>query len=46
MIKMTDPCYYCGRTLKEVKAKGCGSQEFPQSAVNKWCEVKAHVERG
>lgn len=35
----TDPCYYCGRALSEVRTTGCGSKEFPQARVNELCEV-------
>jgi len=38
-IILTDPCYYCGLSLKKVAKDGCGSKEFPKSAVDKWCYV-------
>ena len=44
-IKLDDPCYYCGCSFDHIANNGCGSKEFPQVAVNKWCGVKDHVAR-
>lgn len=38
-IIINDPCYYCGRELSRVVKEGCGSEEFPKSAVDKWCMI-------
>ena len=41
----TDPaprCYWCGRSVPDVAAKGCGSEEFPgisQDSRNHLCDV-------
>ena len=44
-IRLTDPCAYCGRALKDVMAQGCGSLEAPKKDVDRLCDVLAWVKR-
>jgi hypothetical protein len=44
-VRVTDPCYYCGRTLDDVRRLGCGSQQFPQDTVDRLCWVLDHVRK-
>ena len=46
MIRYTDPCFYCGRPLRDVAAQGCGSREFPADQVDRLCEVLSRARRG
>lgn len=45
-IRITDPCFYCGRALADVTLLGCGSQErgFDQKALDRICEVVRHAD--
>ncbi len=44
-IRLTDPCAYCGRPLKDVVTQGCGSLEAPKKDVDRLCDVLAWVKR-
>ena len=45
-IRLTDPCYYCGASWQEIRANGCGSEEFSRPLVDCLCEVADRVRRG
>jgi hypothetical protein len=45
VIRYTDPCFYCGRALRDVAAQGCGSREFPHDKVDRLCEVLPRARR-
>jgi hypothetical protein len=44
-VTIADPCWYCGRRLVSIAAQGCGSQEFSQREVDRFCRVLAWAKR-
>jgi hypothetical protein len=44
-IRITDPCAYCNRALRELMQQGCGSREVPQKDADRLCDVLAWIKR-